>query len=99
MDALICVGDASRPLQAEIDTQLAHSLSVGGMPAICVRYKDHNDEQAQYLIVDGKAWGAGGPALSLLGQAIEDAEAGKILMQKLRLIRRLFQANLFNRGV
>ncbi len=78
VDALMCVGDTSKPLQAETDTQLAHSLSVNGTPAIRVRYKDHNDEQAQYLIVDGKAWGAGGPALKMLGQAIEDAEAGHI---------------------
>lgn len=77
-DALICAGDTTRPLQVETDIALAHSLSVGGTPGIRVRYKDHNDEQAQYLIVDGKAWGAGGPALKMIGQAVEDAEAGNI---------------------
>lgn len=78
VDALMCVGDTSKPLQAETDMQLADSLSVGGTPGIRVRYKGHNHEEAQYLIVDGQAWGAGGPALELLGQAIEDAEAGNI---------------------
>ncbi len=77
-DALSCARDISKPLQVEIDVQLAHSLSVDGTPGIRVRYKDHNDEAAQYLIVDGKAWGAGGPALKMIGQAIEDAEAGNI---------------------
>lgn len=77
-DAVTCIGQNGRPLQSEIDRQLAHSLGIRGTPGIRVRYKGHNNEEAQYLIVDGKAWTAGGAPLRLLGQAVEDAEAGNI---------------------
>jgi protein-disulfide isomerase len=78
VDALMCIGDTSKPLQAETDVQLAQSLSVNGTPGIRVRYKDYNDEAAQFLIVGGKAWSAGGPPLNILRQGIEDAETGNI---------------------
>ena len=77
-DALTCIGDRGKALQVETDVQLGHSLGVGGTPAIRVRYKGHNDEQAQSLIVDGQSHDQGGPPLSVLKQAVEDAEAGNI---------------------
>ena len=77
-DALTCLGQHGRPLQAETDAQLGTSLNVTGTPAIRVRYKGHNDEQAQYLIVDGQIHDKGGPPLNVLAKAVEDAEAGHI---------------------
>lgn len=78
LDALTCLGEHGKPLQVETDTQLAHALMVAGTPAIRVRYKGHNDEQAQYLIVDGQIHDKGGLPLHVLEKAVEDAEAGHI---------------------
>ncbi len=78
VDVLTCLGQHGRPLQAETDTQLGTLLGVTGTPAIRVRYKGHNDEQAQYLIVDGQIHAKGGPPLNVLAKAVEDAEAGHI---------------------
>jgi protein-disulfide isomerase len=77
-DALTCMGQQGKPLQAETDTQLASKLAVTGTPGIRVRYKGHNDEKAQYLVVDGQLHDKGGPPLNVLEQAVEDAEAGHI---------------------
>lgn len=79
-DAQVCMSDKidENELQSVIDTALAHSLGVGGTPGLRVRYKDHNDGLAQYLVVDGQVWDIGGPPLELLAQAVEDAEAGNI---------------------
>ena len=77
-DALTCIGQHGRPLQAETDSQLAQLLLVTGTPAIRVRYKGYNDEKAQYLVVDGQLHATGGPPLNVLAKAVEDAEAGHI---------------------
>jgi protein-disulfide isomerase len=77
-DALTCLGEHGKPLQAEKDSQLAHDLAVSGTPGIRVRYKGHNNEEAQYLVVDGQLHDKGGPPLNVLEQAVKDAEAGHI---------------------
>jgi len=77
-DALTCLGQHGKPLQAERDAQLGHDLSVTGTPAIRVRYKGYNNEQAQYLNVDGQFHNTGGPPLNVLAKAVEDAEKGHI---------------------
>ncbi len=77
-DALTCMSENEGELQTDIDRDLAYSLDVGGTPAIRVRYKDHNNGLAQYLVVDGIAWDQGGAPLELLAIVVEDAEAGNI---------------------
>ena len=77
-DALKCLEEKDKVPQVETDSKLGHALGVTGTPAIRVRYKGHNDEQAQRLIVDGQLHDSGGPPLNVLAQAVEDAEAGRI---------------------
>src|SRR5689334_20007663 len=43
VDALTCMGEHGKPLQAETDSQLASNLAVNGTPGIRVRYKGHNN--------------------------------------------------------
>lgn len=78
LDAQTCMRENNDHLQSDIDSALARSLGVSGTPGVRVRYKNHNDGLAQYLVVDGQVWDIGGPPLELLAQAVEDAEAGNI---------------------
>lgn len=78
LDAQTCISDSIESLQSDTDWILGHINGVDGTPAIRVRYKDHNNGDVQYLVVDGVAWDTGGAPLEWLAQAVEDAEAGRI---------------------